>query len=445
MINIDNILNMINGGNNNLNNIILKLNIFPKLLFGRKYSKKKRAIGKSFNSFDKLIVYTNYAIRNSKYYSNYEEINNKNDFIEKIKFIDKAVVLKRFDDFFSFEFDKSNYIYGTTGGTSGKPMKLYLPKNRYSFELPVVHDIWKRKGWNYQTRGVIRNHKLNKNQIYLIKPLTKEIIFDAFRIDDSYVREVYKTLKHRKIRFIQAYPSSAYLFCRICKDLDLNIDFIDCFLTGSEPVLDIQRHFIEEVMGLKISSFYGHSEKLIIGGDCEYTNDIHFEPTYGFAELIDADGIVISKIGEIGELVGTGYNNFGMLLVRYKTGDYAEYVGEICEKCGRRGLIVRNIEGHRSQNIIYKRDNTYTTTTALNLHGDLYDTIDGLQYEQNVKGELIVKLIKNKNYSVNTHEKFLDHFQNAFGTKGSVEIQYVEKIKNGKNGKFNILISNIKS
>ena len=251
-------------------------------------------------------------------------------------------------------------------------------------------------------------------------------------------------LKQRKIRFIQAYPSSAYLFCKICRDLDLNIDFIKCFLTGSEPVLDIHRHLIEDVMGLKISSFYGHSEKLIIGGDCELNNDIHFEPTYGYAELIDDNGIPVNKVGDIGELVGTGFNNYGMLLLRYKTGDYAEYVGEFCEMCGRKGLIVRNIEGHRNQNIIYKSDNTYTTITALNLHGELYDQIDGLQYEQHIKGELIVSLIKNKNFKVNSHNIFLNHFQNALGNNGHVEIQYVEYLNNLNNGKFPLLISSVK-
>ena len=192
MKNIDNILNILNGGSLKLNKVLLKLNYFPRLLFGIKYSKKKKLIGKRFNSSQILIAYTNYAIRHSNYYSEYKEISKEEEFLKLIKFIDKDEVLNRFDDFFSSEFDKSKYVYGTTGGTSGKPMKLFLPTNRYSFELPVVHDIWQRKGWNYETRGVIRNHKLNSKDIYQIKPLTKEIIFDAFRIDPTYVQQVYE-------------------------------------------------------------------------------------------------------------------------------------------------------------------------------------------------------------------------------------------------------------
>ena len=61
--------------------------------------------------------------------------------------------------------------------------------------------------------GVIRNHKLDDDFIYQIKPLTKEIIFDAFRLNDNYVREIHSTLI-KKINFLQAYSIVTYLFVK---------------------------------------------------------------------------------------------------------------------------------------------------------------------------------------------------------------------------------------
>lgn len=443
MIDVDSFLRFINTRGNFINNIILKLNYFPSLLFGKGYHKKKKLLRLNFKNNKKVLDYTNYAISNSKFYNKYDKLNSITEFKTNINFINKDIVLKNYNSFLNFNIDFSNYVYGTTGGTSGKPMKLYIPKNRYDYELSVVHDIWERHGWNFDIRGVIRNHKLNANEIYRIKPLTKEIVFDAFRLDEKYVKEIYKVLKKYNIKYIQAYPSSAFLFCKICKYLDFDISFINCFLTSSEPVFDFQRNLIEDILGLKISNFYGHSEKLIIGGDCRESKNIHFENSYGYVELVDKNGNEIKKVGQVGELIATGFNNYGLFLIRFKTGDFAEFVSNKCVKCGINGLIVKNIDGHRNKNMIYKANGTFTSATALNLHGDLYDKIDGIQYVQTCKEKLTIKLIKNDLFTSEHHAEFKKHFENAMGKTTIVEIEYVSNLEMLPNGKFPILISNL--
>tara|TARA_B110001452_G_scaffold110076_1_gene91329 strand:- start:1938 stop:3272 length:1335 start_codon:yes stop_codon:yes gene_type:complete len=443
MINVDRFLRFINSRGKVINNLILKLNYFPYLLFGKNYRKKKKLLRLNFNNNKNVLDYTNYAISNTEFYSKYDKLYSIAEFKTNISFIDKDIVLESYNSFLNINIDFSNYVFGTTGGTSGKPMKLYIPKNRYDYELSVVHDIWERHGWNFDTRGVIRNHKLNSDEIYRIKPLTKEIIFDAFRLDEKYVKELYEVLKKYNIKYIQAYPSSAYLFCKICKDLELDISFIACFLTSSEPVLNFQRHLIENVLGLNISSFYGHSEKLIIGGDCRESKNIHFENSYGYVELVDENGNEISEVGQVGELIATGFNNYGLMMIRFKTGDFAEFVSDKCDKCDKKGLIVKNIDGHRSKNMIYKADSTFTSTTALNLHGELYNKIDGLQYVQICKEKLTIKLIKNNLFTSEDHDGFKKHFENAMGKTTRVEIEYVSNLEILPNGKFPLLISNL--
>lgn len=441
--NPDSILNFINTKNNFINNILLKLNLFPSIVYGIKYLKAKKEIGLNKDYEFKLINYVNNAISSTKYYSQYNEIRDIDDFFKNIGFIDKKVVLNNFGDFMVNSFDKSKFIYGTTSGTSGRPMKLYLPRNRYYYELSAVHSIWCDHGWNYETRAVIRNHKLSENRIYSIKPLTKEIIFDAFRLDVKYVKEIYRVLKRKRIKYIQAYPSSAYLFCKICADLELELSFIKCIFTSSEPLLDYQREFIENKSNIRISNFYGHSEKLIIAGDNKKSSDLIFEDFYGYVELIDENGNQICKKGQVGELVGTGFHNTGLFLIRYKTGDFAEYVSNYCQVRQKKGLVVKNIVGHRNKNIIFKSDGTYITTTALNLHGALYDKIDGIQYVQVEKGSLVVKLIKNIAFNDNDLMDFQNHFKYAMGKDSKVYIEFVEKLEYHENGKYSILISDL--
>jgi phenylacetate-CoA ligase len=216
-------------------------------------------------------------------------------------------------------------------------------------------------------------------------------------------------------------------------------------LCSSEGILDFQKKLIVDELGIKLYSFYGHSEKLVSGGYCEYTDHYHIEPNYGFFELVDENNKPVLTSGEIGEITGTTLNNYGMPLIRYRTGDFAEYVGDHCEKCGRKMPVIKNIQGRWDKNQIFRKDGSYITTTALNLHGDLYKVINGLQYVQEHPGMLKILIIKGSEFREDHGIMFKRHFSEVMGSDSEVVVDYVDKLIFQPNGKFVQLISNIKS
>jgi phenylacetate-CoA ligase len=442
---IDKILKSIMEHYNWFNWIVLYCNVAPQLLYGKKYRIHKKCIDKPFNYEEKIVQVFNSVVKITPYYKKrYSPIKSLDEFTNNINFIDKETVVNQKEEFVSETINRNRYIEAATGGTTGKPLVILMPKNRYVVELSTIHNLWNNYGWKYHKRGVLRNHKLPLNKIYKINPFTKEIIFDGFRMDESYAKKVHSILKKKNIKYIQAYPSSAFLFCKLCKDLNLDLSFIKAIFTSSEPVLDFQKNLILTQLGINLYNFYGHTEKLILGGYCACSKNIRFEPTYGFTELINKEGKQITTKGEIGELVGTTFNNLGMPLIRYKTGDFAEYIGNECPNCSKKGLTVTNIIGHRNNNIIYKSDGTYTTSTALNLHSNLLKYIDGLQYIQNKKGQLTIQIVKNHNFK-EEHKKLLyQHFKNAMGLNSDVKISFVTNLTSLPNGKFPLVISSVK-
>jgi phenylacetate-CoA ligase len=93
-------------------------------------------------------------------------------------------------------------------------------------------------------------------------------------------------------------------------------------LLGSEGCTPEQREVIEEAFRTRVYTWYGHSERVILGGECEHTTDYHQFPDYGWLEILDEQGNEVA-VGERGEIVGTGFLNRVMPLIRYRTGDYA--------------------------------------------------------------------------------------------------------------------------
>lgn len=423
--------------------------VFPSLL-GKGYfdykNKRLKKYRKAFNPENELLSIVNNSIKSIPFYKNkYGKtyIKSIKEFKQVIDFINKDVVMDNFDAFIAQGKIKSKIVTGTTGGTSGKPLKLILPKNRYIFELATMHTMWQNVDWSGEIRGVLRNHKLNNNEIFRVNPIKKEFIFDGFNTSETYFESIYKILKKYKIGYLHAYPSSAYQFSRFLYRQNKDTSFIKAFLCGSEGILPEQTQLMSNKMGIPIYHWYGHSEKLVLGGYCAKSTLIHVEPTYGYFELVDEQGNLITQIGEIGEIVGTSLHNPYMPLIRYKTGDYAEYAGNYCKHCNRHLPLLKKIYGRWDKNKIYKSDDSYITTTALNLHSNLYDKISGIQYVQKKKGELIVKIIKGSDFNEDIYRKLTAHFDNAFGKGNKVEINFVKTLEKLPNGKFINLISDI--
>lgn len=421
------------------NSILLRMNCFGGLVYGFSYRKYKKNLNDA-EPEQLLFAIVNYAIKHVPYYRDkYGEltIHSIEEFRDRIGFIDKDEVMSHWDDFLVENIDWSKVSVGTTGGTSGKPLKLVFPNNRYAWELAYMHCQWEKVGWHYHLRGVIRNHKL-QGRNFAINPITREIIFDPHRMSDEYAKIVLEILHRFKIKYIQAYPSNAYQFCKLCVKQGLDIGFIKAFLCGSEGVTEAQQAFFNHY-GIKILSFYGHSEKLILGSNDLSSNNIRIESNYGLCELIDADGNSVTKIGEMGEMTGTGFYNRFFPLIRYRTGDYA-----ILAKTGR-FMELSKIMGRWDKSLIYRLDGTTTSLTVLNLHSDFYEHVDGIQYVQDTKGYIKVLIIKNEIYSQSDEDFILQHVATAMGGEEFVEIKYVDKLILQPNGKFLPLLSRISS
>lgn len=424
-----------------INKILLRLNILGNKVYGKSYDITFKEI-EQLSPEKKLCEIVNFAIKNVPYYRRKYgnlQIKSIQEFEEKIEFIDKDVVMAHWDEFLVDNIDWSKCNTGTTGGTTGKPLKLVIPTNRYIREAVFTNLTRSKFDWKSgDCCGVIRNNRLPVNRDYLINPILKQFIFDAFRINDQYVIKIHKILKRNNIQFLFAYPSAVCQFLSICKKMNLDLSFLKTVFLSSEAVTEAQAWLITKTCGLKLRYTYGHSEKLIFAANDCTDMDLIVEPKYGYFELIDKDGKALNKVGEIGEMVGTTFFNKYMPLIRYRTGDFAELGNK---KEGKTTL--KRVYGRWDKSLIYRNDGTITSLTALNVHGEFYEHINGMQYIQEEKGKLIVLIIKNDLYCNKDEEFIMNHIGNAMLGKENVEIRYVEKLILQPNGKFLPIITKI--
>lgn len=430
-----------------LNKFGFLLNYLPaNFVFGRTYSAARKIneeynqtrdkLGFAMDYQSKMISHIlNHSREKSRFYRDYSMDLEKNDFI------DKDAVLLNFPDMLISSVG-ADYI--TTGGTSGKTLGFYINRNRKGAEWFYMTSHWHRVGFSSSSyRAVLRNHVINDSDFYIHNSFLREFQFSNYNLTVEKLERIVNKLKQLKPEFIHAYPSAAYLLCKFLKDNQIELPFLKAFLSGSENIYDFQRELIQDTLGYRLFSWYGHSEKLILAAECEHTSNYHANPFYGFMELVDEEGYRVSKPGAIGEIVGTGFINTAMPFIRYRTGDFAEYVGESCPSCGRIGLVFKNVKGRWSGEMVYSRTKTPVSTTALNMHNELYDNIKGLQFYQSQFGRVVVRVVPEQTFRKDDEKKIISELELKLGSEFEVSIQTVQHLEYTKNNKFKLLIQEI--
>lgn len=358
----------------------------------------------------------------------------------KIPFTTKQIVKDNFNDFISLNVDRKKLKYITTGGTSGIPFGFYIDYDNDLIEWAYVTNIWKRVGYSNKSKRLVMRGKIfenmNKNIPWQYDSIKRELSISIFSMNDDNLKEYIRVINKYKPEYIHGYPSAIEILCKYINknNIKLNVD-IKAVLAVSENILDHQREFIERVLKTKVFSFYGHSERLIIAGECEYSPEYHVNPLYGYAEIVDNNGNII-KDNKPGELVGTGFNNMGMPLLRYKTGDIARWSSKEKCKCGRNFDRIEKIEGRWKQEMLIKSDGSKVSFTALNMHSDIFDKVKKFQLYQDKPGKVIIKIVKDKDFNKNDEIKIINAFKDKTLNGIEYSIMYVGDISTKSNGKY---------
>ena len=189
---------------------------------------------------------------------------------------------------------------------------------------------------------------------------------------------------------------------------------------------------------------YGHTEHASFAGECEKSEFYHLQSEYGYAELIKENGQYPENELDIAEIVATGFSNYVMPFIRYKTSDMAVYTNKVCS-CGRNYNLIKGIHG-RSQEQIITLDNTKIFLTSI-IHGQHLDTLGRIkeyQLVQNVKGRVEVKIVKSNDFKESDAKKIKRTMESAADNQIQVDIIFVDVIEKTGRGKHKFLIQNIK-
>jgi phenylacetate-CoA ligase len=394
---------------------------------------------------EKLIEQIKYAY---KYVPYYRENYNENDVktmdslsdIERFPFIDKEIVKSNEDQFISDKFKKSELIQKKTSGSTGMPLAIYMNKDTTLKEWAFVVHIWERIGFTSKSSRILMREIEDKNKgICYFDGLKNELRIDISNMTPENMEIYCKAIERYKPDYIHGYPSATLQLCKFIEKRGIKHQFKGV-LPSSEGMSKEEVNYIKRVLNCPCLSFYGHTERLVMAGQCECSECYHVEPLYGYCELIDKNGEVIREEGKTGEIVATGFCNTGMPLIRYKTGDLAEWSLKKCS-CGRNYKLLKKLEGRTTEYLVDCNNNKISLTA---FRYSFYEQhVNSFQFYQDEPGKVFVRIIPEEDFTELDKRNILKTLEEDCDSQIEFCIEKVKSISKKKSGKRELIIQKL--
>jgi phenylacetate-CoA ligase len=334
--------------------------------------------------------------------------------------------------------------FHTTGGTSGNPLGLFIEKRTNLLRLAFEWRFYNWSGRRFGDRCVVLRGQAvpetKKGKAYEFDPFKNHLILSSYDMSDENMAEYLRLIAKFKPAAIDGYPSTLDLLATFALENNAMVDLrssLKAVVTSSETLYPFQREKIMEAFGVPVFDLYGNTEQAGRAGECDRREGHHDFSEYGITELdsIDSTGN--------GEIVATGFTNYAMPLIRYKTGDFARWSTKPCS-CGRALPLLQGLTG-RAQDFVITRSGLPVPVTGyfFAAHTPEMSSIRKLQFLQERRGELTAFVVRGKNYRAGDTERMIARMNGSIKEPMTVHIHYVEEIEGSRLGKHRFFVQRL--
>lgn len=393
-----------------------------------------------------------YAQEHCFYYRNILEnskINQDNvlSILETMPLLDKSIIHEQGKRIYSDEISDNWKSWLNTGGSTGNPLKFpALYKGRH-FEMLNQMMLYMKMGYKLGDKiaaiagNRVTDEKLEKHQYWNYETNFPYgfLRLSTLYLDDQTVGYYFGVLNQKKPAFIRGYPSGVMDLCKLGKKYNLSINYkIKGIYLTSENFSQDEKNFIKSFFKCPVFGQYGHTESSIFAIQLPDESYYYCSPLYGYTEVLDEKGDHVPEGGK-GEVVVTGFIEYGLPFIRYKTGDLAVYGGK-----NNNGVVVLKELLGRNVDFIFDKSGKkiYLVGFIFGGHIHAFDYIQSWQIEQNEIGCIELKVVKLTGYDETVELEIKELFERN-GVK--VKFTYVNKIEKTIRGKQKFLIQNIKA
>ena len=334
-----------------------------------------------------------------------------------------------------------------TGGSTGQPFTLLSSPELRNIEIAHQEYFYQRMGFIkgdkiYSIDGFRPNRRsINKNVFWRKNHINGfpygHLRFSASDMHSSNVRHYYEKILKDKPQYLRGYPSALTMLAQYILDNGVYSEFIKGVMLTSEMIKMPQIETCYKAFNAPIMPQYGMAEACAFGFTAQQSLKYYLSPYYGSIEIVDENGCHVNK-GESGQIVVTSYHNMVQPMIRYRTGDIAEYGGI------HNGFPVLNKIMGRTQDYLINKDNQKIMIVGL-IHGSHFEPLNHIRHWQIIQNTIgaVEVVIDQTNTWEKKHELEVKKLL-SFNTTLSVSIRYGENFIKSNAGKKLFVVQQIK-
>ncbi len=333
-----------------------------------------------------------------------------------------------------------------TSGTTATPLSLYISRSDYRYWYALAEARWRRwYGVSRHDRWAIVGGQpvvppaATAPPYWVWNAALHQLYMSSYHVSERTAADYVRAIDDHRVTYLLGYPSSIHALAEVCRANGIRPGPLRVVVANAEPVLAHQRESISEVFGCPVRETYGMAEYVAAASECDH-GTLHLWPEAGILEVLDRDEDTPVRAGELGRFACTGLINTTMPLIRYLVGDAGSLAppDERCD-CGRTLPILRSVEG-RLDDLVRTPDGRLIGRLDPVFKGSL--PISGAQIVQEELDRFRVLVVPANGYGPETAASIIDRLRTRVGDV-LVEIEQVDQLPTGANGKFKAVVSHV--
>ena len=378
-----------------------------------------------------------HASGTTEFYKEYKNIQNLEDF----PVIDKCIIRDNFDAFQSTEYIDKSKQKVSTSGSSGTPFMVYQNSNKVirnrADTIYLQGIVGFKIGYRlYYIRQWLEKYRLNN----LTRRMRNIEMVNVADFSDNYLEKLIANLrKDTSTKVLLSYSSALREICNYlervsAKPIETNISSI---IAMAEGLSDDTRDKLIKYFNTDVYLRYSNQENGILSLQLsKINNSLQINWASYYIEILHPEKDIPVEYGELGRVVVTDLFNYCTPFIRYDTGDFAIMTQD--DGFFKGSPVFLRVEG-RKMDIIYNTQGL--VVSGYNIHHlESYPDIKQFQFVQQDRAKYYIKLVTENR--LKSEEIIINHFKTFLGTDASIEIVYVEEIKQLASGKRRLIINN---
>ena len=360
-----------------------------------------------------------------------QEIDGVDD-LPRLPTLDRAAIRANPDDFVARGQSQRLIATGWTTGTTGAPLGVRRTLDSIVFDKAILArqrrwsgvDIHDRNVaiWGTIWSNVIVPRAVRSPPFWRFNAADNQLLFSYYHLSDKTLPLFVDKLRDFRPAYIEGFPSTMLAFARFLAKRGEVVP-VRAVFTSSEPLYAGHRREIEAAFATTVYDYYGHAERTVTAAECPH-GSMHVNPEYGVLEILQGDAP--APAGQGGEIVGTGLTNFGMPLIRYRTGDMSRTVAGPCP-CGRETPLIGAVEG-RAADFIRTSDGRLMPGDGVMEVFYGIDNVKESQVVQEAVDRLVVKLVTDDASAPVDERRLRSNLARCLGPNMDVSIEYHQSI-----------------